>query len=83
MPAGAVACHNHDATLQPQLALDTRVAPISYTLMVVGYALYLVVGFNAAMGRPASMRQVYESQGAICSAARIGIEHASLFEHST
>lgn len=32
--------------------------PLNYCLMVAGFALYLVVGFNAAMGHPVRMREV-------------------------
>jgi hypothetical protein len=41
-----------------QVVWAARSAPICYTMMVVGYGLYLFVGFNAAMGSPVGMRQV-------------------------
>lgn len=43
---------------EPQILWAGRAAPACYCLMVVGYGLYLGVGFNGAMGRPVLMRQV-------------------------
>ena len=42
----------------PKVIWEGRVTCINYTLMVVGFGLYLLVGFNSAMGRPTLMRQV-------------------------
>jgi len=36
---------------------------ICYSLMVVGYALYLTVGFNSVVGNSVSMRQVRRRWG--------------------
>lgn len=41
-----------------QAVWEGRAAPINYSMMVLGYSLYLGVGFNTAMGRPTGMRRV-------------------------
>jgi hypothetical protein len=43
---------------RPQLVWSVRTALACYSLMVVGYALYLTVGFNFIMGDTVRMKHV-------------------------
>jgi hypothetical protein len=52
-----------------QVVWEGRATCVNYTLMVVGFGLYLLVGFNSAMGRPTLMREVWLAAGrAACKA---------------
>lgn len=47
-------------------AWAARAAPANFAVMAAGFALYLLVGFNAAMGYPTRMRRVREAGVARC-----------------
>ncbi len=49
---------NSQPTPNRQIVWSARSPLVCYSLMVVGYALYLVVGFNFILGTTVRMKQV-------------------------